>query len=344
MILRILWAVLSLGFSALFITSCDFGSEPQAIQEPGQVEDYFPLGAGSTWLYGFYDLQGNPKLDADGDPVTAYYGVNSLIEQGGQTYYMMTADPQNFDGDEYYMMWLVGGFRSPPEVADLNDPVVFSGAQLLEVYDVSLYSNPPVVFGEPVIKEGNAITISFYHEQPFEPFRDYELTLYLSGVAGWPGGVDPFGEPYLGFCWEFQGGLEHEFRTLAELYQPPQNLYKFCAANGRLYRFDEHVMQPDLSNSDSCRILLQEPLEVGNIWIAETQPCWNINHPIITYEAEIVWRGKTMVGDTEYADVIEVDYRTDYVGYEARLWFARGVGCIKMQSDGVRAELLNYNP
>jgi hypothetical protein len=332
---------------SLIFSSCDLGTEPQTTPVSYSFDTYFPLQPGSTWLYSYYDSLGNPKRDHEANPVHDFMGVLGPPQQiGGQNFYEMTSDSLVVQYSGAFAINMYLNFSSPPPVAHETDPVILAaGPDLLHLNSLAIYSNPPVVFDPPIYTQDSTI-ITFNHTQPFTSYQDYIIHANANLVWGWGGGYDPFGQPQLGWAEEINTTLDHSFRTTEESFVPQVSPFTFCVANGRIYRFYPQATGFDLQNSDSCRIILEEPLTVGHNWVAETDASWGgyMLHPPVV-NGEILSVGDLTIGSRAYSQVVEAGYmfEGDSVAF-AHCWFAPGVGIVKYATYNFQALLDSNNP
>lgn len=331
---------------AFFLSSCDLGSEPQS--PAPTIEEYFPMRVGSTWLYSYFDPQGNPQRDHEANPVHDFLGVTQDLGQiNGHAFYQMTADSLVTYGDGFVVMNLYLNFSSPPAVANEMAPVVLgAGPWFQHLYSIQIYSNPTVAFDSPIYNQDSTI-ITFNHAQPFASYQDYIIYANVDLAWGWGGGYDEFGDPIIGYGGELNTTLQHQFRTTAESFQPQVSPFSFCIADGKVYRFYPQATSFDLQNLDSCRILLCEPLTVGHTWIAETNANWGgygfLHSPIVHGTIQSV--GNLSVGNYSYSQAVEVGYSFDGDSLDfAHCWFAPGVGIVKYSTNEFTALLEAYNP
>ena len=310
--MRMLMIILS-AIVVMVILGCSDSTGTSKIES---LEDYFPMAAGLSWSYLFYDLEGNPKYDSLGNPTTASYNILEEVAQYENCYniqfYSLSTSPEPENPEPEYFI----DFQPSNYIINEFDSIVIHLDNNTQLNNIQLTSEPFIEFNDPTFS-ADGLTITFTHSELFQSFLDYEFLITVN--------LTFYGNP-------INESLSYYFRTTSPSFEPDITERVCRITDDAIYRFDSSVEYFDIANTDSLDILLQSPLEIGHEWIFNSSEGEN-------YGAEIISIGTVEVESVIYDNVVKVGYNwgwnSDYY------WFAPNVGIIKTQESNFTANLTN---
>ena len=286
------------------------------------VQDYFPTKEGSTWIYTFYDHEGNPRYGDDFEPFIKPFSIIESVE--------------NEDGDVNCIIEILGGgsmgsepgvwfnppisFISPGYRADVTDTIVI---QYLEEYisfdsitDIQLYSVPNRVYSDPIFSAEEK-TISFTHQDPFQSNCDYEL-LFRTYFQN-NGSPDS-----LFHSWDIT--------TKPRTFSCSTHIDSCFVSDDVLYSYCSFVFNGFFIEIKQYR--LKTPFEVGNQWVLFLENGQQFHD----YFAKITDICSMTIEGTEYKNVLKIENNnTSDID-----WYAPHIGLVMKQTSKYVAKLICY--
>jgi len=293
------------------------------------VKHYFPTNEGSSWTYAFYDLEGNPKINENGDYYNQTYNLLSreIDEDGNINCVKEFIGPVEVEIPEPVIDPNYISEINPTYRADVNDTIFITYKQseinFSNITNVQISSQPEVIFLEPVYYPEDFM-VEFTHPQPFQEFCDYilNITTYYQNRD-----VDT-----LSFDWEIT--------TNPEVFSCATTIDSLFISNEIVYLYARvEVFGPVIPVVEFNYIMLKHPFVEGNDWIPYS---FIANDSVFSSNgnAEIVEISDMNLEGISYNDVIKVDYNDSTGGNF--MWFAPDVGIVKKQTSGYIANLIDY--
>ena len=316
--------VLLLAGAMLLCCSCSdnsTGSDDNG--DPGlKAADYFPTNLNSSWEYSAYDSLGNPKLDQAGQPVTVTFSIPAMVTEQGDTAFYRMGFPSFAVGPIVTWPYVFDNIYPWTITAETDSVRIEFADMVTHVYWATVEFTPEVVFEDPVFSIDSSEVV-FTHATPFQSYSDYFMGIACSlAINDLPPEHNVMA--YVG----------KEIRTTAPVFECDTAFRVVCATDDKVYQFDKTGTDFDLSDPDSCYIILSAPFQVGRRW--------NDTH----YTYEILSIGPMAMGDTTLSNVIEVGQYWGSLGSDSVYvkCYARDIGIIKSTDGNTQFELEAYTP
>lgn len=314
--------VLLIGFLAAgLLNCCDDGVTTSGGSEG--AGEYFPLGATGTWTYDYYGPEGSRVYLSVGNPASSNFTIGQEFhDSSGVTLYKLGFPPHCGLGRPGVPYPFYVDSIAPRGIADETDPIqVHFNDEVRHILDISIASDPEVVFEEPSYSADSAI-VSLGHAEPFQSYENYELWILLTADFEGAGVVED--------------SVLHRFRTTQGQLLCLGRTFSYCATDDRLYRSLDWLVEEQRFDPDSFAVLLEVPPTVGREWTS-----WSSDTD--SYEAEILSVGPLTVGEVNYDGVVEVAITRSSDGvWEESYWFAPGVGVVRWRDENIWMELAGF--